>query len=152
MSYSEIIFKVIPLFIVVLFSLIYECKTGHILNVINYPSLLYFLSISLYLDKNTFLYCIAGAVILFFISFIIFTKGALGPGAVKLLTVIGAAIGLKMSIQFCITLILINIPIYFIFKAIGRKNAITVRSTTIIFPLLLILYIFNYGILFFLPK
>ena len=47
MTSSYIIFNVIPLLILMLFSLMNELKTGKILNIVNYPALVYFLAINL---------------------------------------------------------------------------------------------------------
>ena len=150
MKKLELILIIIPLLLIIIGLIINEFRTGIIPFNILFPTGIYFLIIASIVGQKPwwdyllglFLVCIICVLAKELINYFMHSD-CVGGGAIKLLVVIGAALGMMLGIQVTVVFIIsgavVSIMAYFIFS----QNAVP-SSPIILFSVLLVLG-FNFG-------
>lgn len=138
-----------PLTLLSISLIIFEFRTGLIPDKITFPSGIYFLIAAAMVGQKLWWQYLLGLVVVCIICLLIaeiiyylFNKNVVGGGAIKLLMVIGAALGLNLGVQvagiFIFSAIIVSGISYVLFKKTS------VPSSPIICVSMMIVLIFNF--------
>ncbi len=157
MNRSELIFITLPLIVLLIGIIIYEIQTVLILNKVLIPAGIYFLIVSCIYGSKPWWHFPLGLVcmlLLFILGATIIEKAIgsiiIGGGAIKLLAVIGAALGIVLALKVGVVFVILA-SIAYIFSKYVFGIDILPSSPFILFSILSV-YIWNYGFRFFIPK
>lgn len=157
MKFYEVIFVVWPLLIFLAGIVIYEIKTGRIPDIAVLPAALYFLMVAMRYGVEPWWHYPLGMIGIFaiFILLAILVEKVsghemLGGGAIKLWLVVGAALGMIAVLEAGIVVIVAFAIAFFIALQIFGVNNLPSSPLTL-FSVIAV-YIWNYGLTFFIPR
>ena len=146
-----------PLMIFLAGIVIYEINTGMIKDIAVFPAALYFLIVAMRFGAKPWWHYLLGmiAILVIFVLFAIlleklFDKEMIGGGAIKLWLVVGAALGIIAVLEAGAIFIVLFAVLYFIAVHFFEKNILP--SSPITTLSVIGVYIWHYGLKFFIPK
>jgi prepilin signal peptidase PulO-like enzyme (type II secretory pathway) len=142
MSWMEFLLIILPLIALLAGLTMHELRTDLIPNVITLPAAIYFLVVRLFVASVPWWQYLVGSLAMLAFCCILqlaiiftFEVEGIGGGAIKLLAVVGSALGINLAIQVSVTLMVLAI----IALSIGRFRKEISSSIFILLAVLLVL-------------
>lgn len=147
MASQDLFYVSVPLIIYLSFIIVYEIRTGLILDKFVFPAVIFFICFSYFLESNSVSSHILGMLLVLFIFFtlsfgyrMLKGKEGLGSGAIKLMASIGSALGLENAIIVSLLFIIIAIISLVFSNKIFNVTSIPSSPFALISVLILIVF------------